>query len=118
MVKPKQGDIFWVSFGSSEDSEPSGKRPAVVIQNNILNAINIQTTVVTLLTSNLKLGRVPGNVRLKKGVGNIPKSSVVVVSQMATIDKARLLEKIGFLDNTTIDEILNGCQMVISRSHH
>ena len=116
MVKPKQGDLFWVRFGHSGDSGPSGKRPAVVIQNDLLNATNIQTTVVSLITSNLKLGKVPGNVRLMKGMGNIPKSSVVVVSQVATIDKTRLLEKIGSLDNTTVDEILNGCRMVISRS--
>jgi mRNA interferase MazF len=49
-------------------------------------------------------------------LGNIPKTSVVVVSQMATVDKARLLEKIGKLDKKTIEEILKGCQMVISSS--
>lgn len=117
MVKPKQGDIYWARFGHSGDSGPSGKRPAVVVQNDLLNASNINTTVVSLLTSNLKLGNVPGNVLLKKGMGNIPKSSVVVVSQLATIDKDRLLEKIGSLGNATVDEILNGCSMVISRKN-
>lgn len=116
MVKPKQGDIYWVRFGHSGDSGPSGRRPAIVIQNDLLNGSNIQTTVVSLITSNLKLGNVPGNVRLKKGMGNIPKPSVVVVSQVATIDKSRLIERLGSLDNTTVDEILNGCCMVISKS--
>jgi mRNA interferase MazF len=49
-------------------------------------------------------------------MGNIPKTSVVVVSQMATVDKARLLEKIGTLDKETIERILKGCQMLISSS--
>ena len=116
MVRPQQGDIYWVKFGRAGDSGPSGKRPAIVIQNDLLNISNIQTTVVSLITSNKKLGEIPGNVTLRKGMGNIPKTSVVVVSQMATVDKARLLEKIGKLDKKTIERILKGCQMVISSS--
>ncbi|MBC8177512.1 MAG: type II toxin-antitoxin system PemK/MazF family toxin [Deltaproteobacteria bacterium] len=114
MVNLGQGDIYWVRFGHPGDSGPSGKRPAVVIQNNLLNRSNIRTTVVTLLTSNLKLGAVPGNVRLKKGETNLPKSSVAVVSQMATVDKGRLLEKIGTLNRQAAEEIVKGCRDVIS----
>ena len=114
MVSPIQGDIYWVKFGMSGDSGPSGKRPALVIQNDLLNRSNIRTTVVTLLTSNKKFSNVPGNVLLKKGTGNLPKASVVVVSQMATVDKGRLLEKIGTLERHKLDEVLNGCQMIIS----
>lgn len=114
MVKPKQGDVYWVRFGSATDSGPSGKRPAVVIQNDLLNRSNIQTTLVTLLTSNKKLASVPGNVLLKKGVANLPKTSVAVVTQMATVDKGRLLEKIGTLSSEKTEQVVNGCQMVIS----
>jgi len=114
MVKPKQGDIYWVLFGVSGDSGPSGKRPAVVIQNDLLNMSNINTTVVTLLTSNLKLEKIPGNVSLTKGTANLPKASVVVVSQIATVDKHRLLEKIGTLSKEKREEIIAGCQMVVS----
>ena len=114
MVNPRQGDIFWIRFGHSGDSGTSGKRPAIIIQNDLLNKSNIRTTVVVLLTSNKKLAGIPGNVLLKKGMGNIPKESVVVVSQIATVDKTRLLEKIGTLGQTTTEQILEGCQMVIS----
>jgi len=116
MVTPVQGDIYWVRFGRSGDSGPSGKRPAVIIQSNLLNRTNIQTTVVTLLTSNLKLARIPGNVQLKKGAANLPKASVVVVSQMATVDKTRLLEKIGTLNQENLAEVVDGCRQVISLS--
>jgi mRNA interferase MazF len=115
MVKPKQGDIYWVRFGSAADSGPSGKRPAVVIQNDLLNRSNLQTTVVSLLASNKRLGEVPGNVLLKKGIANLPKTSVVVVTQMATVDKGRLLEKIGTLSGEKTADVVNGCQLVISR---
>jgi mRNA interferase MazF len=114
MVTPVQGDIYWVRFGRSGDSGPSGKRPAVIIQSNLLNRTNIQTTVVTFLTSNLKLARIPGNVRLKKEAANLPKASVVVVSQIATVDKTRLLEKIGTLNQEKLTEVVDGCRQVIS----
>ena len=116
MVKPRQGDIYWVKFGRAGDSGPSGKRPAVVIQNDLLNRSNINTTVVSLLTSNKKLGQVPGNVYLTKGTANLPKTSVVVVSQIATVDKNRLLEKIGTLSKEKIEEVIKGCRMVVSLS--
>ncbi len=113
MVKARQGDICWVIFGSPKDSGPCGKRPAVVVQNDLLNKSNIQTTVVALITSNRKLAKVPGNVILKKGSANLPKTSVVVVSQMATVDKGRLLEKIGTLTHELRKEIIEGCRWVI-----
>ncbi|MCP4578066.1 MAG: type II toxin-antitoxin system PemK/MazF family toxin [Deltaproteobacteria bacterium] len=114
MVKARQGDICWVKFGPSKDSGPSGKRPAVVVQNDLLNKSNIQTTVVALITSNRKLAQVPGNILLKKGSANLPKTSVVVVSQMATVDKGRLLEKIGTLTHELQKEVIEGCKWVIS----
>ncbi len=70
--------------------------------------------VVALLTSNKKLSKVPGNVFLKKGTSNLPKTSVVVVSQIATVDKNRLLEKIGTLSKEKLEEVMEGCQMVIT----
>lgn len=109
MVTPTQGDIYWVRFGPSGDSGPSGKRPALVIQNDLLNRSHINTTVVSLLTSNKKLANVPGNLLLKKGTANLPKTSVVVVSQMATVDKGRLLEKIGTLPRQKLEEAIKGC---------
>lgn len=114
MVKPTQGDVYWIRFGRSGDSGPSGMRPAVVIQNDPLNQSLIQTTIVALMTSNLKLSGVPGNVRLKKGAANLAKASVVVVSQITTIAKSRLLEKIGTLSREKLTDVIDGCRQVIS----
>jgi len=115
-VTPLQGDVYWVRFGSSGDSGPTGMRPAVIVQNDLLNRSKVNTTVVSLISSNQKLARVPGNVKLRKSTANLPKPSVVVVSQMSTIDKARLLQKIGTLPNSAVDEIIAGCQMVLARN--
>lgn len=114
MVKPNQGDIYWVRFGHSGDSSPSGMRPAVIIQNDLLNKSNIRTTVVALMTSNIKLAFIPGNIRFKKGTAGLPKTSVVVVSQIATVDKLRLLEKIGILSREKNKEVIENCRKVIS----
>ncbi|MBW1801285.1 MAG: type II toxin-antitoxin system PemK/MazF family toxin [Deltaproteobacteria bacterium] len=103
-----------MTFGRPVDSGPAVKRLAVIIQNDLLNTSNIQTTVVALITSNRKLGAVPGNVTLRKGLGNIPKTSIVVVTQLATVDKIRLVKKIGTLEKGIIEEILEGCRRVIS----
>ena len=115
MVTAYPGDIYWFRFGQSGDSWQSGIRPAVIIQNDLLNKSKIQTTVVALLTSNLKLARIPGNVRLKKGEANLPKPSVVVVSQIATVDKSRLMEKIGTLSKERLAQVIDGSRTVISQ---
>src|SRR6266545_844922 len=92
----RQGEIYWLHFGGT-GSESSGRRPAVVIQHDRYNRSAIQTTVVASITSNLLLARVPGNVRLKKGEANLPRSSVVNVTQVRTIDRRHLGESIGVL---------------------
>jgi len=109
----KQGDIYWIDFGSPKGSEPGYKHPHVVIQNNIFNASKINTVVVCALTSNLKWAKSPGNVLIKKGEGNIPKDSVVNISQIETIDKSFLIEKIGTLSPSRIKQIIEGIQLLM-----
>ena len=116
MVTAYPGDIYWFRFGQSGDSWQSGIRPAVIIQNDLLNKSKIQTTVVALITSNIKLARVPGNIRLKKGVANLPKPCVVVVSQIATVAKSRLIEKIGTLSKEKLAHVIDGSRKVICQN--
>ena len=93
----KQGDIFWINLGNPTGSEPGHRHPHVVIQNNIFNESRINTVVVCALTSNIKRAAAPGNVLLKKGEGNIPKDSVANISQIITVNKSDLVERIGSL---------------------
>ncbi|MEZ4592465.1 MAG: type II toxin-antitoxin system PemK/MazF family toxin [Chloroflexota bacterium] len=108
-----QGDVFWLFAGIPSGSEPGFRRPHVVIQNNVFNHSQINTTVVCAITSNLSRGQVPGNVRLYKGEANLPKPSVVNVSQLFTVDKRFLTEKIGSLSKERIQEIVDGLQLLI-----
>ena len=108
-----QGDVFWVDLSEPSGSEPGYRHPHVVIQNNVFNRSRINTVVVCALTSNLKRAQAPGNVLLEKREANLPKQSVVNVSQIFTVDKRDLDEKIGTLSRRRVRQILDGVRSVI-----
>jgi len=107
-----QGDVFWIEFHEPEGSEPGYRHPHVVIQNNLFNRSRINTVVVCTLTSNLKRANAPGNVTLNKGEANLPRKSVVNISQLFTINKSDLSEKIGTLSKDRITNILQGVKLL------
>jgi mRNA interferase MazF len=106
-----QGDVFWLTLGGS-GSEPRGRRPVVVVQHDRYNRSAISTTVVAAVTSNLRLAAMPGNVRLTKGEGGLPRASVINVTQLATLDKSRLTKRCGKLANKRIENVLEGLGLV------
>lgn len=107
-----QGDVFWVDLGEPLGSMPGYKHPYVVIQNNLFNYGRINTVIICALTSNLKRAESPGNVLLQPGEANLPKQSVVNVSQLFTVDKMDLVEKIGTLSPRRIQQILDGLRLL------
>ena len=109
----KQGDIYWVDLGEPRGSEPGFRRPYVVVQNNIFNKSRINTVIVCSLTSNVKRVGMPGNVLLKKGEANLQKESVVNVTQVSTVDRLELGEKIGTLSSARVHQILAGLKLVV-----
>ena len=109
----KQGDIFWVDLGIPKGSEPGYRHPHVVIQNNVYNISKINTVVVCALTSNLRRAAVPGNVLLKKGEANLPKGSVVNISQIVTVDKSDLIERIGSLSLSRMKQVIEGVKLLL-----
>ena len=95
----EQGDIFWVDIDDPYGSEPGGRRPYVVVQNNMYNFTRISTVVACAITANLKRESAPGNVMAAEHPGregNLPRKSVVNISQVITLDKQVLSERIGF----------------------
>jgi len=107
-----QGDIYWIELEEPSGSSPGYSHPHVVIQNNVFNQSRIHTVVVCALTSNLQRASAPGNVLLEAGEGNLLKQSVVVVSQIFTIDKSQLGEYIGSLSKKRIGQILEGIRLL------
>lgn len=108
----RHGEIYCLYF-SGTGSEPCGRRPAVVVQHDRFNRSAIATAVVAAVTSNLRLASAPGNVRLRKGEANLPKACVINVSQLLTVDGARLEHHIGSLTPARLREVLNGLSLVL-----
>lgn len=107
-----QGEIYWVDIGEPTESEPGYRHPHIVVQNNLFNFSKINTVVMCSLTSNLNRGQFPGNVVLRKGEANLPKKSVVNITQIYTVDKSDICQKIGKVDNDRIKEILFGITLL------
>jgi mRNA interferase MazF len=110
----RQGDVYWVDLGPPASSGPGYLHPHVVIQNDLFNRSRIGTVVVCAITSNLKRGEAPGNVVLDQGEANLPKQSVVNVSQVFTVDKEELVEKIGSLAPERVEQILAGLDLLLT----
>ena len=109
----RQGEIYWVELGEPCGSAPGYRHPHVVISNDVFNRSRLRTVVLCALTSNLARASSPGNVLLPKGEANLPKDSVVNVTQLVTLDREDLSEKIGRLPPSRIDDVVRGVLLVI-----
>ncbi len=110
----RHGSLYWIDFSPGKGSEPKGRRPGLVIQNNALNDSKLNTVIVLAITSTLKYGELPGNVSLKKGEANVPKACVINVTQIKSVDKTSIKEKIGTLSQGKLSEVLDGMKLVMS----
>ena len=113
-----QGDVYWMPLEEPNGSEPGITHPHVVIQDDVINRSRIRTVVVCALTTNMKRANMPGNVLLEAGEANLPKQSIVAVSQVSTVDKAQLGEYIGSLTKERIDQILAGMRFLQHMTDH
>ena len=109
----RQGDVFWVDLGAPSGSRPGLRRPFVVVQNDLFNRSRLATVVVCALTSNLHRAEAPGNVLVPRGEGNLVQDSVVNVTQLFTIDKSELADRVGRLGSERVAEILRGIRLVL-----
>ena len=109
----RQGEVYWLRFGSAEGSGPAGRCPAVVVQHDRLNSSAMATTVVAAIASNLRLGLMPGNVRIKRGEAGLGRPCVVNVSQIRTIDRTGLGERIGTLGPGRLRDVLRGLSLLL-----
>ena len=104
----RRGDVFWVEPDETGGLLSGFPHPHVVVQEDVFNRSRISTVVVCALTSNLNRASEPGNVLLEPGEANLPRRSVVVVSQVSSILKTQLGEFIGTLSDARVEQILAG----------
>jgi mRNA interferase MazF len=100
----RRGDLFWIV-----SDEPDGiAHPHVVVQDDVFNRSRVHSVIVCALSSNPKRANEPGNVVLEPGEGNLPRPSVVIVSQVSAVDRATLGERIGALSTERVQQVIDG----------
>lgn len=110
-----QGEVWWADLPAPQGSGPGFRRPVTVVQGDALNRSRIATTVCVPLTSNLRWANAPGNVSLSPRATGLPKESVANVSQIVSIDRALLTERVGRLPRVKVELILAGIDVVLGR---
>ena len=109
----RRGELWWASLPEPVGSEPGYRRPVLVLQADSFNASRIATAIAVVVTSNLALQRAPGNVLIPRNLSGLPKDSVANVSQLVTVDKSFLTERIGQLPFVLLQEVEKGIKLVL-----
>jgi len=112
----RRGEIWWAKLPNPVGSGPGYKRPVLIVQANPFNASRIATMIVAVVTSNLSLAEAPGNVRVAKSDSGLPQASVVNVSQLITLDRSVLSDKVKTLSGATMDKVDSGLRLVLALS--
>ena len=110
-----QGEVWWADLPSPTGSGPGFRRPVVVVQGDALNRSRIATVVCVPLTSNLRWADAPGNVASPAVATKLAKDSVANVSQVVTLDKTLLTERVGKLPRAKVNLVLSGIDVVLGR---
>jgi mRNA interferase MazF len=108
-----RGEIWWANLPEPVGSEPGYNRPVLVIQDDTFTQSNISTVIVVIITSNLNLAAAPGNVLLPRTASGLSKDSVANVSQILTLDKKFLVERICSIPDRLQSEIDDGIRTIL-----
>lgn len=109
----QRGDIWWANLGIPQGSEAGFRRPVLVVQADSFNESRIKTVICIALTTNIRLYESPGNYLLPANKSGLSKDSVVNVSQIITIDKDMLSEKVSTLSSKIVQIIEEGVKLVL-----
>lgn len=110
----RRGEIWWASLPDPRGSEPGYRRPVLVVQSDVFNRSRIRTVLVAAITSNLRLAEAPGNVHLTHRQSGLSQESVVNVSQVLTLDRQFLIERVGRLSSKLFTKVEAGLRLVLS----
>jgi mRNA interferase MazF len=108
-----RGEIWWANLPDPAGSEPGYRRCVLIIQDDIFNQSRINTVIVVIITSNTQLAEAPGNVLLPQVASGLSRNSVANVSQIFTIDKTFLVERIGALPDYLQEEVDEGLRTIL-----
>lgn len=109
----RRGEIWWADLLTPVASEPGYRRPVLIVQADSFNRSRIRTVVVLAITSNLGLASAPGNLRLSRRASGLPRDSVVNVTQIVTLDRSFLQQRIRRLNLATMSAVDSGMRLVL-----
>lgn len=109
----RRGEIWWAEFGAPVGSEPAYERPVLIVQSDRWNLTRLRTVITLGFTANLAAARYDGNVALDAAATALPQDSVVNVTQIAAIDRARLVRKVGELSSAAMEQVDDGLRLVL-----
>lgn len=110
-----QGEVWWADLPAPSGSGPGFRRPVVVVQSDAFNRSALRTVVCVALTSNLRWADAPGNVLLSVRASGLPRECVANVTQVVTLDKADLTERVGKIPGSKLDLVLAGFDILLGR---
>lgn len=108
-----RGEIWWADLPEPAGSMPGYPRPVLVVQADRFNRTGIRTVLVLIMTSTTRLAAAPGNVLLPKNDTGLPKDSVANVTQVYTVDRELLTERVGMLPSSLMRDVDNGLRPVL-----
>ena len=110
----RRGEVWWASVPEPSGSAPGFRRPYLIVSANSFNESRISTIIAAVITSNLRLADAPGNVRLPARGTGLTKPSVVNVSQVITIDKSFLTERVGRVPPAAMATVDEGLRLSLA----
>jgi mRNA interferase MazF len=110
----RRGEIWWAELQEPIGSEPGYRRPVLIVQANSFNVVNLQTVIVAILTTNLKLADAPGNVMMPADQTKLTKDSVLNVTQMLAVDRTALVKRVGALSPQLMEKVNDGLRLVLA----
>lgn len=106
----RRGDIFFADLSPVVGSEQGGLRPVLIVQNDVGNR-HSPTVIAAAITSRTSKTRLPTHIDVRSDVSGLNRDSVVLLEQIRTIDKSRLKERMGHIDETAMGEINDAIQI-------
>jgi mRNA interferase MazF len=112
-----RGELWWADLGLPRGSAPALRRPVLIVSADQYNRSRLRTVTVVVLTTTTQLAALPGNVSVPSDVSGLPSHSVVNVTQVATIDRATLEERIGLLPDWLLAQVDAGLRRALGLTH-
>jgi mRNA interferase MazF len=114
----QRGQLWWADLGLPRGSAPALRRPVLIASADRYNRSKLATVIVAVLTRNVRLAALPGNVLVPADVvASLDGDSVINVTQLATIDRNALEERIGSLPDWLMADVDAGLARVLALAH-